>query len=109
MFIQPKKQQVHSLTVYKPTEFIQQICYQVLARIRRYLEGISASPDMFVLPVRVAEWLRSPPLKQSQSDQVGPGYPGAGKLDSGFQFGRTNEYQLIKLGLKSGPQIHFGD
>jgi len=61
----------------------------------------------------VAEWLRSPPLKQCQSDREGPGsIPGAGKLDLGFQFGRKNEYQLIKLGLKWGLRfalIHLAD
>ena len=59
----------------------------------------------FNLSVSVAEWLRSPPLDQ-QVDLEGLGSnPGAGKLDSGFQLS-VNEYQL-RLGLKSGPKIHF--
>src|SRR5664279_4040051 len=53
------------------------------------------------MSVRVAEWLRSPPLKQDQSDREGPrSIPGAGKLDSGFQFVWKYEYQLDRLGVK---------
>ena len=54
------------------------------------MNGHSVSGEVLVhgYSVRVAEWLRSPPLKQSQSDREGPGsIPGAGKLDSGFQVG----------------------
>ena len=69
------------------------------------LSRYNAWTDMFALSVRVAEWLRPPPLIQDQSDREGPGSnPGAGKLDSGFRFGWKYEYQR-KLGLKWGHRF----
>ena len=57
----------------------------------------------------MAEWLRSPPLDQ-QVDLEGLGsIPGAGKLDSGFQLSvkMSTSFGQLRLGLKSGPKIHF--
>ena len=58
------------------------------------------------LSVSVAEWLRSPPRDQLVDLEGLGSNPGADKLDSGFQLSEKNEYQL-RLGLKSGPKIHF--
>jgi hypothetical protein len=69
-------------------------------RIRCWKEGLEwkglrVNMSKTMVSVRVAEWLKAA-ATQSQSDRESPGsIPGAGKLDSGFQFGGKMSTSLL--------------